>query len=428
VGRSELEVVVSWDGDPLVWEHGATPEIPPGLDLSGVLAEVPDDGSWSESRLGALVVMARRHPLPRYRHRAPQLDRGLAWSMTAAMALGIAFVFAVGFVPPAGTALTVEALTDDHPLLAYVHAPLADEPVPQSPLPIDGSGPITDGPGQPMEEAAGVSGATDGPRSRRGRIRFRGETEVTQRVPRAAPDPREVGILGVLASLEDAERPGALAGVAEIDGWTRDDAYGRPLADLVGQGHGTDGFDMVGTGRGGCWPGDEDCAKGTVGVGPGVGWGGTGWGTTCDDTCRAFAGGGGYGSGIINLEGREVRRRYRRRRGSAVPNPIRRVQIHRDRGLSRDEVRRAIRRHRDALRHCYAGAAAAAAGEAGEVEIGLAISPDGRVLSSEVVEDTLDDVEVARCIAAVVARTRFPEAPVATVATVPFGLDVFGGG
>ncbi|NIS34360.1 MAG: hypothetical protein GWO04_32400, partial [Actinobacteria bacterium] len=278
--------------------------------------------------------------------------------------------------------------------------PLADQPVPRTPLPVDGSGPIDDGPGRPMAEAAGVSGATDGPRTRRGRIRVRGEERVRPRIPRAVPDPRTVGILGVLASFEEAEHPGAIAGAADAEGWTASDAYGRPLAELVGMGHGASGFDMVGTGRGGCWPGDDDCGEGTVGVGPGLGFGGTGRGSTCGETtCQLARFGAGFGGGLINLRGREEEARRRRSRPSEVPNPIRRVVVERDQGLTRQQVRRAIGRHRDAIRHCYASTAAAAGGESGEVEIGLAISPDGSVLSTEVLTDSLSAGDAAECIA-----------------------------
>jgi hypothetical protein len=344
------------------------------------------------------------------------------------MGIGIAFLLAIGLVPPAGYGISLDPLDRDAALLGYFVAPEADMPVPRFVLPEHGSGPIDDGPGRPMAEPAGVSGAHDGPRSLRGQIRVRGAEEMTRRIPRQTPDARHVGILGVLASLESESNVGALAGVDDVDGWSADEAYGRPLARLIGEGHGTDGFDMVGTGRGGCWPGDEDCGLGTVGVGPGLGFGGVGRGTTCEvDTCVLGLFGRGLGGGIMNLEGRDLNRRPATPRDGRGPPALRRVSVQSEQGLTREQIRRALRPHRDALRHCYADARASAGGEDGTVEVGIVIASDGRVLESRVVGDTLGGGETAPCIAGALRRVEFPTAEAPTVATVPFSLDVFGG-
>ncbi len=426
MAKHGVEVILRWEGEILVWEHTVTP----GSPLAGAVAlpELPEDGSWVLRKEGALLLRARRAPLPRYRDPGGKLDRGLAWSMTAAMTLGIAFLLLVGFAPPAGATIALGPLTQSSRLLAYVRAPRAERVVLRDPLDRWGSGPITDDQGRPMEEEAGVSGATDGPQSRRGRIRFRGDDEVVRRIPREVPNPRQVGILGVLASFDAERRAGALAGEVDATGWTRDEAFGRPLAQLVGLGHGADGFDMVGTGRGGCWPGEEGCGEGTVGLGRGLGFGGIGRGTTCNEVdCVVGTFGSGVAGGFIPLGGRAEGTRRHRTRGSRVPDAMRRLTVAHDEGLSREQVRRALAGHRDAIRHCYARAEAAAGGETGAVEIGLAIAPDGHVLSSGVVTDTLADDAVASCIASVLSRARFPQAPASTVASVPFGLGVFGG-
>jgi len=344
------------------------------------------------------------------------------------MVLGIAFLFMVGFVPPAGSSLSVERLDDADPLLGYLYAPPAEPVVPRIIRHRDGTGPIAEGPARPMALDTGVSGAADSPRTRSGQIRFRGEREVTQRVPRAEADLRSAGVLGVLQALGEASTAGALAGDAEAEGWTPDDAYGRALAEVVGIGHGSGGFDMIGTGRGGCRPGDESCAEGTVGLdGAGLGWGGVGYGTTCGvDTCdalgRAFGRGTAFG---LRSAGRVERRQAGR--GSDLPPELRGARREAADGLTRDQIQRVVRHHRPQIRHCYEGSLAAKSGQAGHVEVGIIITESGEVLDSDVSTDTLSDRDVTSCITRVVRRMRFPSAEARTDATLPFGLDVFGG-
>jgi hypothetical protein len=433
VSAEGVEVAITWHGELLAHEHVAVGSDPSqnsvglaaGIDLGSLILGAPTDGTWHAGTSGSVAVHVRRGGPGRYMTSQEPLERGLAWAMTGAMTVGIAFLLVAGFVPPAGSAVSVDALSQGTRLVPYVQAPPEEPLVPRVLLTRNGRGPIADGDGQPMVRPRGVAGAEESPRSRAGRIRFHGDDEETRRVPRAQLEPQNVGVLGVLRSVRAAPRPGALGGMLDVEGWTRDDAYGRPLARLVGVGHGASGFDMVGTGRGGCAPGDETCGEGTVGVGSRPGFGGTGWGTTCGETTCELGlmhWMGGFGGGLVTTEppGR------RSTRASALPR-LRRVRVRTPDGLTRDQIRRVVRLHREEVRHCYADSYSSEGAQAGRVEVGVVISPNGDVLASEVTSDALGDAAVSACIVDATRRWSFPTAHAPTSASLPFHLEVHGG-
>lgn len=79
--------------------------------------------------------------------------------------------------------------------------------------------------------------------------------------------------------------------------------------------------------------------------------------------------------------------------------------------IDRDIVRRVLRRHVPALRGCYDRALAQKPGLTGNVAFALDIGADGRVSKVEVLEGTLGDAKVERCMAELARKWEFPAPP-----------------
>ncbi len=94
--------------------------------------------------------------------------------------------------------------------------------------------------------------------------------------------------------------------------------------------------------------------------------------------------------------------------------------------LSREVIRRAVRRQVNAVRFCYERRLATQPDLEGRVTIAFVIGPDGAVQSSAVASSTLDDEATERCVADVVARVRFPtvEGAGAVAVNYPFVFDL----
>lgn len=92
--------------------------------------------------------------------------------------------------------------------------------------------------------------------------------------------------------------------------------------------------------------------------------------------------------------------------------------------LDRDIIRRIVRAHINEVRSCYNAGLALDPQLAGRVAINFVIGPDGYVTSAVVQENTLSDLEVARCIAKAVETWRFPKPSGGgnVVVTYPFNL------
>lgn len=100
-----------------------------------------------------------------------------------------------------------------------------------------------------------------------------------------------------------------------------------------------------------------------------------------------------------------------------------------DGGLDRESVRRALRRHLDEMRECYAAALADRPELAGRVTLGFDVEADGTVTGTRVSHaSTLDDDAVESCLVASVAAVRFPalDPPARTAVLYPVSFDSSG--
>jgi len=170
----------------------------------------------------------------------------------------------------------------------------------------------------------------------------------------------------------------------------------------VGGNFGFGGLAMRGVGRGGGGTGAATIglgAIGTLGHGAGLGDGQ----------------GSGYGAGVGGFRGRT----------GAVPRVCGCGPVYVRGGLSREAVRRVIRRHVNEVRFCYEQRLAERPDLAGRVTVSLVISGTGVVQSGSVASTTLHDGPVEGCVAQTARRWTFPapEGGGATLVNYPFVFD-----
>jgi hypothetical protein len=234
--------------------------------------------------------------------------------------------------------------------------------------------------------------------------------------PEEEPDPHmareqartEASQLGSLLRADDAEGADRLllpAAPADEGAMGADpsSALGALMGDQIGGNFGFGGLGLRGTGEGGGGTGE-----GTIGLGN-LGTIGHGSGT---------GSGSGYGSGSGGFRGR----------GGPVPH-IRTGEADVRGSLSREVIRRVIRRHINEIRFCYEQELAQHPDLAGRVTISFIISATGGVQTSSVMNTTLSNARVEGCIVQAVRRWTFPAPDGGGVVGVnyPFVLDSTGG-
>jgi Ca-activated chloride channel family protein len=151
-------------------------------------------------------------------------------------------------------------------------------------------------------------------------------------------------------------------------------------------------------------------AGAAMGVSSGSGWGGLGL------SAIGHGGGGGsgsgYGRGTVNLAGRRA----------VAPAIVSSAAVVKG-SLSKEVIRRIIRRHINEVKHCYELELANDPKLAGKVVVRFTIDSSGKVGAVQIVESTLGDKAVEECIVKAVGRLTFPAvADSTTVVTYPFQL------
>jgi TonB family protein len=321
---------------------------------------------------------------------------GLAFSLHA-MALLI-----VGLVPPDPWGLAAEELlgADDR------FAPFATEAIElvvqvEVEVTSPSDEPAT-GAGQSHLGERGEMGDRDAPRAV-ARAALTGQRRETDaHMAREWPGEVEAATSGVLAVIRDRTMPMSPFGDDVESGRDPENALGVLAGSRIGDSFGYGGLGVRGTGRGGGGDGAGTIGLGGLGhIGPVGGGGGVAGG--CGGTC----------SGSL------------RRRTSSVPTahfcgPGPCVGI---RGsLSKEVIRRHVRRNINAIRFCYEQELIATPDLEGRVAVRFVISGQGAVVSSAVASSTLGDPAAERCVARAVERIGFPETDdgLPVVVTYPF--------
>ncbi len=192
-----------------------------------------------------------------------------------------------------------------------------------------------------------------------------------------------VGAIGVLAAMTGSwNSPTSPYGADQAMGNDPMSAIGALMGDQIGSNFGFGGLGLRGTGRGGGGTGEGTIGLGNLGT---IGHGGGG-GT-----------GSGYGRGAGGLRGRSAR----------VPT-IRTGNADVRGSLSREVIRRVIRRHINEVRFCYEQELNQRPDLEGRVMVSFIISPTGAVQSASVGNSTINNQRVESCIAGAVRRWTFP--------------------
>lgn len=340
--------------------------------------------------VGDFEVRAVRTHAGKAAERGRELDRRPVAYVGAT--LGLAGLMIVGFslVPPKSAALSIDHLDSRSRLVAIFLSPpetQIEEPIPE----MGPSGPAG-GEGQRHDGEEGAMGAPDETRTGR-RYAVQGPrdnanpTLARDRSPEAV---RQMGALGALSSIAGTwNTPTSPYGSATALGNDPMDALGAMFGAELGSSHGALGLGLNGTGRGAGGNGRD--TVGLDSLGATLGHGG---GATCDpgETCQGYGRVGGLGG-----MGRESRGPVMRP-GSVETNG----------GLSKEVIRRVVRRHHNEVKFCYEQALRARPDLEGRVTTRFMISPSGSVAASVVQSSTLGSGEAEQCISQAITRWSFP--------------------
>jgi TonB family protein len=192
------------------------------------------------------------------------------------------------------------------------------------------------------------------------------------------------GIVGTLKSMSGSwNSPTSPYGAEKALGNDAMSAMGGLMGDQAGSNFGFGGLGMSGTGRGGGGTGEGTIGLGNMGT---IGHGGGG------------GEGSGYGRGAGGFHGRS----------SKVPE-IKSGAADVRGSLSKEVIRRVIRRHLNEVKFCYEQQLNQRPDLSGRVKVKFIISPSGAVQSAVVSGSTLGNQKAETCIAQAVRRWTFPK-------------------
>jgi TonB family protein len=111
------------------------------------------------------------------------------------------------------------------------------------------------------------------------------------------------------------------------------------------------------------------------------------------------------------------------RRTARVPGGLRPGPVETTGGLSREDIRRTVRRHLNEVRFCYEQQLMSRPDLEGRVAVQFLVNADGSVLTSSVVDRSGPVGDVGSCVSQSVRRWTFPASQGPTRVTYPFVLQ-----
>ncbi len=216
---------------------------------------------------------------------------------------------------------------------------------------------------------------------------------------------RTAGILGTLRAMTGSwNAPTSPYGRDTALGNDPMSALGALMGDQIGENFGFGGLGLRGTGRGGGGTGEGTIGLGNLGtIGHGAG-GGTG---------------SGYGRGAGGFRGR----------GARVPR-IRQGTAEVRGSLSKEVIRRVVRRHINEVKFCYEQELNKNPDLEGRVVVKFIIAASGAVQSAVVASSSIHNSRVENCVVQAVRRWTFPKPEgggIVIVRAYPFVLSAPGG-
>lgn len=403
--------VLGADRLPIVLERGGqlTCVIPEGANGAITIGDASKSFAdlEAEGRLSAYDALpgARLYPLPddasaRVEHRGLTFlvkrtaqgravgASGLRMKHTGWIGLSLAvhavFLVLFYFMPPQSQALSIDGITAQDRLIAYMVEPpeRTEDPLPEW---SNAAG------GQPGEEGArhdGDEGEAGDPEERRTRNRMGIQGDPDDPNPEMARERiREemdslVAIGAVRALLGSWNSPTSPYAADRAHGNDAISALGALMGDQLGANAGHGGLGMRGTGRGAGGMGE-----GTLGLGR--------LGTICGG-CNGP--GGRYGTSVGSLARRDSP-------GGPTVRPARAA----IRGaLSQEAIRRVVRRHLAEVRFCYEQGLQSNPSLEGRVAVTWIIGADGAVQNASLSSSELGSSRVEGCVVEAVRRWAFP--------------------
>lgn len=308
------------------------------------------------------------------------------------------------FQPPRPRGLSSDLLSTDSRLIQFLMEPEElEEPEPEWLNGADSSG---GGTGKAHEGEQGQMGDESSAKNRN-KYGIQGpEDNPDPQMAReqAEDEARTAGIIGTLAAMQGSfNSPTSPYGADFALGNDPMSALGAMTGDDIGQNFGFGGLGLRGTGRGG-----GGLGQGTIGMGN--------FGTIGRGGGRG-AGEGGYGRGAGGFRGRSAGVPQVRSGGAEVRG-----------SLSKEVIRRVVRRHINEVKFCYEQQLNARPDLQGRVTTKFVISPTGSVQSAMVASSSLRNEAVESCIVRAVRRWTFPAPDGGGVVVVnyPFLLDAAG--
>ncbi len=311
------------------------------------------------------------------------------------------------FVPPAGGGLNLDLLNTDSRLVKYLMEPPATEEE-ETPEWLEDTAQQDDSGGKGKRHK-GEEGAMGKKEAKKSNNRYGIEGPEDNTDPHMAREEaremaRNAGVLGTLRAMTGAwNSPTSPFGRDTALGNDPMSALGALMGDQVGENFGFGGLGLRGTGRGGGGTGEGTIGLGNLGT---IGHGGGG------------GSGQGYGRGAGGFRGRSAR----------VPR-IRAGRADVRGSLSKEVIRRVIRRHINEVKFCYEQELNARPDLEGRVTVRFIISPTGAVQTAMVQASTLSNQRVEGCITQAVQRWTFPAPDGGGIVIVnyPFMLQAQGG-
>jgi hypothetical protein len=332
--------------------------------------------------------------------------RQQAWTL-ASFALHALFLLMMYFMPPGGSALSLDLLSEDSRLAKYLMEPpeTVEEETPDW-LQNSESDDQEGGKGKRHKDEEGQMGKEE---SKKTKNKYGIQGPADNQDPHMAreaakEEAKNAGILGVLSqSTGSWNSPTSPYGQDTALGYDPMSALGALMGDQIGENFGFGGLGLRGTGRGGGGTGEGTIGLGNIGT---IGHGGGG------------GSGSGYGRGAGGFRGRDAKVPQIRSGNADVRG-----------SLSKEVIRRVIQRHINEVRFCYEQELNSRPDLSGRVQVKFIISPSGAVQAANVESSTLGSAKAEGCIAQAVRRWTFPapDGGGIVIVSYPFVLEAAGG-
>jgi len=379
-------------------------------ELSGAQQYILPQGATAKVRYRGFTFVTKATSAGRKVGTAGDADWTAQIWTGVSLAVHAAFLLMFYFLPPRPASLSLDLLNADSRLVQYLMEPpeTVEEETPEWLQEQDQQDDTEGGTGKRHKDDEGAMGEESHEKTTN-RYGIEGpEDNPDPHMAReqAREDARQAASqMGALLQMAGAwNSPTSPYGAESALGADPMSALGALMGDQIGGNFGFGGLGLRGTGRGGGGTGEGTIGLGNLGtIGHGAGTGS----------------GSGYGSGAGGFHGR----------GSAVPH-IRTGEADVRGSLSREVIRRVIRRHINEVRFCYEQELAQRPDLAGRITVSFIISATGAVQTASVMNTTLNNARVEGCVVQAVRRWTFPAPDGGGVVGVnyPFVLDSTGGG